>query len=469
MTTLKKIGLAVCVLAVVMAGYKLRTNRYERVPFPGDSRDEYSNAWVGMSLLEIGFPIGIGGLPTYPKHDFRYINVDRIFSSNTVMGNAIPLDYPWFDHPPLTQLITGGFAYYKGARVFEDAAAVIIRKPVMWAGVVTVGLIFWAGYLFFGSLAGGIAAIAFAISPLMVINSRMVQAENFLVPMFLMAIIAVYYYLNQGSRKWFYLSLLMTGLGIMTKLSGVSIFLSVFLLLAVAKRERAHLIKDTVLLIGVVVGALSIYSVFGLVYDPALFLKTWLGNSNRSYGIGFHSIFELITITKVTGKIYLTDGWPLVGWLSILYLFLNKTFKNSKYVTIPFIVYLATYLFFGSETFGWYRIPFFPFLFLGAGALLAQGLRRFRALLPSVMMLLIPIGVGLEKLTSADRVSVPVSWWRVSIPFILIISALLYHFKENKWARKISYLIWVGMFLLALLISWKYNQLIDVTYWYKVN
>jgi len=41
----------------------------------------------------------------------------------------MPINYPWFDHPPLMGLLTGGWAYLKGARIFEDTTTSIIRKP----------------------------------------------------------------------------------------------------------------------------------------------------------------------------------------------------------------------------------------------------------------------------------------------------------------------------------------------------
>ena len=468
MKIINNLLIAAVLLVVVVIGYQLRNTRYSTIPFPGESTDEYSNAWVGLSLIQLGFPIGIGGLPTYPSHDYRYINVDRIFSSNTVMGNAIPLDYPWFDHPPLMGAVTGGYAYLRGARVFEDATTAIIRKPVVFVSIASLVLIFWLGSLTLGTGAGLVASIM-AFSPLMVINSRMVQAENFIVPIFLSSLIALYYYLHGKGRYTLYLSAILAGLGILFKLSGASILISGLTILLISRLEIKQKIKDISLFLLIVLGFFSIYLVMGLVYDWPLFLKTILGNSNRKYGIGFHSIFELLTITKVTGKIYLSDGWPLLGWVSVVSLFVKKLNLRTKYIVVPLISYFIIYIFFGSESFGWYRIPFFPFIYLAGGYMLASGYESLKNLIPSVLFLFIPIGVAVDKLNALGKLNIPVSYWRFGLPTIIFLSLLFYYFKKNRWAKTGGRLLWIFVFILALIVSYRYTNVIDITYWFKVN
>src|SRR3989338_10926940 len=92
---------------VLVIGYQLRVKNSVNVPLPGQSTDEYSNAWVGLSLIRLGVPVGISGLVgirDYPT----YINPDRILSS-TVPGGALPISYPWFDHPQMMGIFSGTF------------------------------------------------------------------------------------------------------------------------------------------------------------------------------------------------------------------------------------------------------------------------------------------------------------------------------------------------------------------------
>src|SRR3990167_2924109 len=112
----KKFLIGLCLVLIVVLGYILRRNNYASVPLPGQSTDEYSNAWVGLSLIRLGVPVGISGLVgirDYPT----YINPDRILSS-TVPGGALPISYPWFDHPPMMGKFSGTFAYLRGVRNF---------------------------------------------------------------------------------------------------------------------------------------------------------------------------------------------------------------------------------------------------------------------------------------------------------------------------------------------------------------
>src|SRR4051812_10107878 len=115
-----KIFSAVLLFLIVYGAYQLRNDNYAKIPFPGESMDEYSFTWVGLSLIELGIPIGNSGIPGYKQTENRYINVDQVFKTQA-RGNTFPINYPWFDHPPLLGLITGAFTYSKGGRVFEDA------------------------------------------------------------------------------------------------------------------------------------------------------------------------------------------------------------------------------------------------------------------------------------------------------------------------------------------------------------
>ncbi len=464
---MKKILTASLLIVILFGGFLLRKNGFATTPPPGESTDEYSNAWVGLSLLQIGYPVGISGLPSYGEHDFRYINVDRVFSSNTVMGNAMPIDRPWFDHPPMMGLMTGSFAYLKGARVFEDASAVIIRKPVLVLSVLTIGLIFWLGTLIAGARAGLLSSLFYSISPLMVINSRLVQAENGFLPLFLLSTIFIYYFEKKKQTKYLYLSAVIAGLAVLFKLSAVSVTLSSLILLVSVKQDKTVLIKNITRFVIVVGGFLSLFLTYGFAYDWNLFVKTFLSNSGRKYGIGLQAVYELITISKVTGKKYLTDGWPLAGWLSILALSFKDQLEKYKYVFVPLISYLCTYLFFGSESFGWYRIPTYPFLFISLAILIQKSMESGFVTLSS-LILLSPIGLAGEKLLSVDKAIINTSVWRYCIPLLLALSVLL-SANNFKISKSINRAILLVVILLAVYASIKYNQIIDISYWYKTN
>ena len=60
MKLFKRIALPVLAVILIMAlGYKLRLSGFNSIPFPGESLDEYSNAWVGLSMIRLGVPVGM--------------------------------------------------------------------------------------------------------------------------------------------------------------------------------------------------------------------------------------------------------------------------------------------------------------------------------------------------------------------------------------------------------------------------
>jgi len=304
------------------------------------------------------------------------------------------------------------------------------------------------------------------VSPLLIINSRMVQAENMIVPVFLFALISIYYYLKFGKRYWYYLAAVIAGIGLLFKLSAVSVVISLVLLLITSRVDKCRKIQDIVLLFIIAAGFLSIFAAFGMVYDWQLFKDMVSGNANRSYGIGFQALFELITITKVTGKIYLTDAWPLLGWLSFAFLFTKKN-PAVKFIIIPLVSYLATYFFFGSETFGWYRIPIYPFLYLAGAVFLTDCWKRGKAL-PPILLLFIPIGIAAQKLGAIDRLVIPIDYWRITTPAILLLVTCL-DFSSLKSKERWGRMILIAVFFFALWISIRYANVIDVNYWYRVT
>lgn len=431
---------------ILVIGYQLRVKNYFNVPLAGQSLDEYSNAWVGLSLIRLGVPVGISGLSgikTYPT----YINPDRVFSS-TIPGGALPISYPWFDHPPAMGLFSGSFAYLRGDRVFEDVSTTTIRKPMIWLSTLNIAPIFLLSYLWFGLPTALIASLLYATSPLAIVGGRMVQAENGLVPMWLISLCLLALAEKYKKTNLIRLAAVFAGLAVLFKLSGVAAIVSGALIV----RKRRNLIEF--LAISVSVAILFVF--YGLAIDGREFIAVLFSNAGRSYGIGLNAVYDLITSTKITSTKYLTDGWPLVGWLGLGFLTLRKKLNP---LVICLGCYLAIYLLFGSASYGWYRIPFLPFLFIAAGYFLAGGITDGNTLLV-LLALLIPLGVNLSKLFDINQSSWLVAIFRFGV-FGLLGLALIRH----RWAR-------LGViFLLAVAIASNiiYARMIDVNYWYRVN
>ena len=464
---LTKIFWIVVLFLIVIFAYYLRNDNYAKVPFPGESMDEYSNTWVGLSLIQVGLPIGNSGIPGYKTTDHRYINVDQVFRS-TAKGNTFPLNYPWFDHPPLLGIVTGAYTYSKGGRVFEDAQLVFIRKPMVVLGVISVGLLFLFLKRVFGFKEALAGSIIYATSPLAIIGSRMVQAENLLIPLFIASLITTYLYLEK-QRKWLlWVSVVITGTALLVKLSAVSIILTnIFLILYF---YPGGIKKAFVPAVTFALGSLSFLLFFfsyGYTYDFEQFLAILSSNSNRVYNIGPGAFYELLTVTKITSIRYLTDGWVLAGWLSAILLFFSLAKEKSKdmYILIPLVCYLTVFLLFGSETYGWYRYPFLPFLFGAIGRVLVLGLSNYRLLIPCFLILFLPIGVNLFKTLGLEDFQKYAGVWRWGLVVFLIFALSIYLKPESKLVRFILPIVLVLLFGVAIYLNLEYFWKITPEFW----
>src|SRR3989304_5021675 len=456
-----KKGIWLTILALVVTlviAFLLRYQNFPSVPLPGQSTDEYSNTWVGLSLIRLGMPVGISGLvgiKNYPT----YINPDRILSS-TVPGGALAISYPGFHPPPMMGIASGAFAYLSGERNFGDVALLTIRKPVVVLGTVTVGLLFWLAALWFGPVTALIISLLYATSPLIVIGSRMVQAENGLVPVWLFSLILLTLTQKKDGPNLIRWAAFFAGLTVLFKLSGiVAIISGVFII----GRKRRSLIEFLMISLSVA----FLFVIYGLAIDTREFMAVFLSNTSRVYGIGLDAIYDLFTSTKITSTKYLTDGWPLVGWLGMIYLAAKKD-KSSLFVLICLASYLAIYILFGSASYGWYRIPFMPFLFIAAGYFISEGVTNSNYLV-SAIALLIPLGVNLSRLFEITKVPLLILIMRFGILGLMILLLTGLVWPENRIFRNFSRSAVILLLVAAVLTNILYLQKINVDYWYKVN
>ncbi len=448
MPKINKFFITTLILIILTVSALLRYRNFAVVPLPGESTDEYSNTWVGLSLIQLGRPVGRSGLEGYKGTDFRYVNVDGIFST-TAGGNPLGINQPWLDHPPLLPLITGSYAYASGARVFEDATARIIRKPMLVMGVFTVFLVGYLSFLIFGMNAALIAMALYATSPLMVVTSRMVQGENGVIIGFLLALIFLYKYLTKNRLIFLWLTAVSAGLAILFKVSGVSVI--IWGLLVLLTQENKKLVEKFwgVALFLIVSGSfLALYFVYGAAFGWRTFMEVWSSNSARPYDIGFGSLFDLLTVTKITISKRLTEGWPLMGWMSLFVLMRAKSKKIFSFVVLPAFVYLSVYLLMGGNSYGWYRIPFMPFLFIGAAAMLAGGYGSDEKLLP-VFLILFPLGVTVHKLNEISPLSFLTPYWRLFLPITILWFLTVRNVRTNRliYLALISVAIGANIFL----------------------
>jgi hypothetical protein len=452
------------IFIIFLMAYQLRNYKYDSLPRPGDSLDEYSYAWNGLGLIRLGVPVGWSNLetPVY-RPILRYINVDRVYQTGQVFANPFYLHVPWMDHPPGLGLVTGGFAYLKGARVFEETGSLLIRKPLVILGSLNVVLLILLGWLYFDYRTGLLAGLIYAVSPFIVISSRLPQAENGYLPLFLLSLVLLKIFQIKKTLPWFFLSALVAGAGIWFKIPAVSISLvAALLLLPGIKRSLLFLFISLTFGFGPLLA-------YGLALDPRAFFNILIFNSQRLYGIGSAAFFNLFMQSKITGSISLTDGWIFLGWLSWFFVLVSGLDRvHKKILVIPVFTLVLMFLMLGSEFYGWYLFPLWPWLILSIAVLLRQ-LRDGRSYLLAGLGVLLPCVMLVSKFITPDRFSGYAFPWRIALPAYLLLITLAFSLpKVRRLESVVRVLIWV-IFFTGIYLSIRYVYWLTPALWPSVS
>lgn len=453
---LKYIILIFLLIPILILGNKLREYSYATVPAPGESLDEYSFGWLGLSLIQNRYPIAWSGIDAYEDHDFQKINVDGRY---TLDPNKDPLaiDKPWFDHPPLFGLLSGGYAYVKGVRNFEDASVIILRRPALKIALVSIFLVYVLAYALFGSNVAILSSIIYATTPVVVMIGRMNLAENGYVPLFLFAVIFSYRFLKTKDTKYWYVANICSASAILFKLSALAIPLYLVLFtLKFYTTKRWQMLRVIVVSTAI---SLTLFGLYGYYYGFDTFLRVLFANSGRFYGASSEVFINLVTHSVVTKRF--TDGWILLGWISFFTLtFLrNKHSKEVSILILSIVAQTVIFLLFGSEAYGHYRIPFYPFLAITTGLLLYRLLQKGRVFQFS-MLLLLPMGTAIHRLVGVVGFQKYVGMFRIGVILILILYSL--NLINSKF-QILSKIIMIALFALSLILS------IKLVYFYKIG
>lgn len=459
----KKFIWGTLVLIILVLAYKLRANNYDKVPLPGVSMDEYSYAWVGMSLLDSGYPIGISGIEGYQNLKLDYINVDDVYSGQAG-GNPLKINYPWFDHPPAMPLLTGGYAWLKGARSFEEARIFLIRKPMLWLSLVTTLALVWLAYLEFGYLASIITGLVWAVVPAVVVSSRMVQAENGVIACWLVSLVGLSWWRKKKNNWLLTVSALFAGMACLFKLSGVVAIISGGLWIMLSNYQKRRWV-DLFFWVGVSGLVMSLFLVYGLLIDAGQFVTILLTNSQRFYGIGAGAMFNLLRESKLTNVKFMTDAWLTVGWISTFWWLLRQ---KMGVINLGVVSYVGIYLLFGSYGYGWYTFPFWPFLILSFSALVARVWTKGKGVEAVLLMLVAVGGYYLTKFVDIIEFQRYAGWWRYGLA-ILIFGLLGLRVVKSKYYRYLSMALVMVVLGWCCCLSIKFNALVDISYWYQLN
>lgn len=331
---------------IVILGFLLRNYNLYTWPREGATFDEYAWTWLGINLIQKQTPISWSPQPQYKN---REIVIYREASFFVVK--------PYLEHPPLFGLIAGGFALLNGAEDMYDVDLKTMRPLALILGLASIVFIFLLARELYDRKIALIAAILYATIPTIVVGSRILQNENFFIPIWLLALLFTSKYLRNKKPLYRNISAVICGLLILSKIPWVAAAGSIVLIFLYLKKY-----KDLLKFISIVVPIVLLYLVYGFYFDSKLFLDLWGLQLNR-YDISFSSIYAVFQRPWLVDRLFL-DGWIYFGWFAYILLLID--IKKHYIVIFSLLSYFVIFLsgIPDEAGHGWYRYPFYPFLII---------------------------------------------------------------------------------------------------------
>lgn len=426
--------------AIMLVGLALRMHNYTVWPREGATFDEFAWTFLGISMWEKGVPT------SWSPHK-AYTNRVEYFNPQ---GTHFTLVTPYLEHPPLFGLIAGGFARLNGVTTFDEVTIAKIRPLALFMGTVAVFAVFLLASAVYGNLVGLIASGIYAITPTVVVGSRLVQNENFFIPLFLFALYFAYKYVRKSFNRDLVMTVVLSAILPLAKVPWVAASVAVIGIFLVSKRRKAALIVGVSTAI-----CFSGFFLYGYLLDKQVFLNLWKLQLAR-YDMAFDSVFSVLRDPLIVDRTFV-DGWIYFGWGAI-FLLLVKNIKANLPILFGFLAYAAVFIFAipNEPLHGWYRYPFYPFLAIAIAIFLKENINK-NYLATGVLIII----VGLSMLAE--------SWGKVfgftytAYRIFLFVSGLsmLPVIYPDKRVKSCSYVLQCCLIIVVCLSMWsivRYNE-----------
>lgn len=346
------------VILILLISLILRLNNYEKYPQRGATSDEYTYAFLGMSLLKEGVPISWSAFPVY--ENLRHLTIRELY---------FPIVWPYFDHPPLGGFLTGGLSILVGQDTFEKVELKTIRLVPIFLSMISSVLVFLIANKMYYYKTAIWALLIYSTTTLFVVSGRVALSENLLTPLFLLALYLFSIFEKKISYAKAIIFAILSGLAFWTKEVGIVVFASLFYIL---KTNNIQL-KPFIIFVGTSVLIISSYFLYGAYYNWDIFVKIWSMQSGRE--IGPQTFYMLFANPIIVNKPYM-DGWYFFGFLSIFISLLN--FRKNMLIAVPALLYLLLLIFSLTRhgEMGWYVIPLFPFMAIASAHTLVENIKN---------------------------------------------------------------------------------------------
>ncbi|MEM6962481.1 MAG: hypothetical protein AAF550_12190, partial [Myxococcota bacterium] len=447
---------ATSAVAICLLGLALRLFDYQVMPEFQENDDELFATWNGYELLRSGETVGwsMWASAYGPYADVELLPYFR--------PKPLKLIRPYFEHPPLMHLLVGAAAIAGGAEHFTHARLQHTRLVPIALSLLSLVLIIAIGARSFpGTAAGLCAGFLWACVPTIVLQGRVIKEEALVGPL---ALGACYFYLryrDEGCRARDRNAMaLLLGLAPLAKLPALA-FAPGFVVLLAAKRRY----RDAIALgVGTLLVASLIFVYAGYFGWDSFWFAT------RTQAIVRPPVWDLYFRFFTMGLInhnMVGEGWTTFLWFAWLIglasaAALTRSPDSARpsdsapafdvaHLYLPMIFYLLAIGYSsGTWTFGWYWMPLYPFLCLGAGRFL-HDLWHAPDLVRGVLLLGFA-GYGLLFLgeVSPDQAG---SVGATLMPWVLSVGGLLFAFASAsastvaRYAGRFALVSGMGLFL----------------------
>jgi 4-amino-4-deoxy-L-arabinose transferase-like glycosyltransferase len=350
------------VVAITGLALVLRLHGLTSAPLFTDNLDEIQFAWAGLNLIQHGDPITWSYYPGYPS-----------YQAFTAFGVTVPVVHHWMDHPPLFSLLIGGWVWLLGARDMTGFNAFEVRLVPVVCSTLTVPLVHLLGRRFIGAGAAMVGALLLATAPAAVLFGRVAEPESAQAVLLLVALLLTVRALDGHAGVGTVAGLLACVVAApLLKVSGIAIAGICAVILATSGRWKLA----GILVAGGALGLL-LFAVYGAVVDWGQFVRTWSVQAGNR--IGVMSAFDFVTASAGLNR-RLRDGWWLLGWIGLGLLAARRLGRRELFLVWPAAAYAVTMLVLAGEKeveqYGWYRVIVYPEVYLAAGWLAWEAVRR---------------------------------------------------------------------------------------------
>ncbi len=169
--------------------------------------------------------------------------------------------------------------------------------PQALAGVLSVVVLYWLVRRHFGRVAGLIAALALAASPIIVVTNRNNTIDSTLMFVLLLAAWATFRAIETDTMVWLMGSALLVGIGFNVKMLEAYLVIPAFFLAYVMSSRKAWLQRaGQIVISGTALVAVSLLWVIGVDFFPPTlrpFVGSTLDNSELSLALGYNGLQRL--------------------------------------------------------------------------------------------------------------------------------------------------------------------------------